>query len=177
MNGMGIQNHKRITLTSMSFSGHLTVTLSRKLLFLLFISSSQDEDHRVSAKLLPSSWLCFFAISLVIRCAPAATCWQPCTSCDFFVNPSSVWRSHRAPKKKARSSMQVTSWQTFPKFGKAIREEQFPYTSPEDKSFLPQSCSQFSSDFTCLQVERKSRIYYSHHLNFNGGLLLNWGIP
>ena len=50
----------------------------------LFLSGNQDRNHRVEAKLLPSSGLRVIAISLVVY-APAATCWQP-QAARFFVN-------------------------------------------------------------------------------------------
>ena len=117
MNGIKIQNQECLTLLSVFFAGHLAVSLSKKLLFLLFLSGNQDRNHRVEAKLLPSSGLRVIAISLVVY-APAATCWQPQAS-RFFVNLRQVLckplicvkeKPSDSKEKETRSSTQATNW-------------------------------------------------------------------
>lgn len=75
MNGIKIQNQECLTLLSVFFAGHLAVSLSKKLVFLLFLSGNQDKNHRVEAKLLPSSGL-FLSVSCMFLLPPAGSLRQ-----------------------------------------------------------------------------------------------------
>ena len=169
MNGTKIQNQECLTLLSVFFAGHLAVSLSKELSFLLFLSGNEDKNHRVEAKLLPSSGLRFTAISLVVTYAPAATCWQPQPACYFGVNPLSVWRKSHLTLRKNKQEAQPRQPTGKPS-SKLVK-----LLGRNNSSTLP--ISVFTRFYLFPGTERKHRFCYLLRLNLNGGLLLNWGVP